>query len=116
MRRPLWFGAGFVAGVGATLWTERSVRRRVRRAVEALSPSVAPSEMLRSARRTGARLRGAFDAGRAQYQRPDLAGRDEHAARRGVAERGQRLRRSVRARSTGARADHAPHPLRQERR
>jgi hypothetical protein len=69
MRRPIWLGAGIALGVGGTLWAEQRVRRRVRRAVEVLSPSVAGNEAVRSARELGDRVREAVDAARAERRR-----------------------------------------------
>jgi hypothetical protein len=69
MRRPIWLGAGIALGVGGTLWAEQRVRRRVRRAVEALSPAVAGNEALRAAREMGDRVRDAVDVARAERRR-----------------------------------------------
>ncbi len=69
MRRPLWLGAGVALGVAGTLWAERRVRRRVRRAVELLSPAVAGSEALQAAREMGGRLRDAVGVAREERDR-----------------------------------------------
>lgn len=69
MRRPMWFGAGVAAGVGGTLWAERRVRRRLRRAVELLSPVVAGSEAVQAAREMGGRVRDAVDVARVERRR-----------------------------------------------
>lgn len=69
IRRPMWLGAGVVLGVGATLWAEQRVKRRVRRAVELLSPVVAGSEALETARAMGGRVRDAVDAARDERRR-----------------------------------------------
>lgn len=69
MRRPLWLGTGIALGVGGALWAEQRVRRRVRRAVELLSPAVAGNEALQAARQVGGRLRDAVDAARAERHR-----------------------------------------------
>lgn len=69
MRRPMWLGAGVMIGVGATLWAEQRVRRRLRRAVEVLTPLVAGSEAIGAARAIGGRVRGALDAARAERTR-----------------------------------------------
>lgn len=69
IRRPLWLGAGVAIGVGTTLWAEQQVRRRVRRAVDLLSPMVAGSEALDAARAMGGRVRDAVDAARAERLR-----------------------------------------------
>ena len=66
MRRPIWLGAGIALGVGGTLWAEQRVRRGVRRAVQALSPSVAGNEAVQAARALGGRVREAVDAARAE--------------------------------------------------
>jgi len=69
MRRPMWLGAGIALGVGGTLWAEQRVRRRLRRAVELVSPAVAGSEALRAGRDVAARLREAADAARVERRR-----------------------------------------------
>jgi hypothetical protein len=90
LRRPLWLGAGVVLGVGGTLWAEQRVRRRVRRAVEALSPRVAGSEAVQAAREMGDTVRDALDVARAERRRREAelwrrlgsAGADPAPARR----------------------------------
>ncbi|MGH9100240.1 MAG: hypothetical protein ACRDV8_08435 [Acidimicrobiales bacterium] len=71
MRRPVWLGAGAVLGVGGTLWVEQRVRRRVRRAVAALTPAVAGNEAVQAARAMGGRVRGAVDVARAERRRQE---------------------------------------------
>ncbi len=71
MRRPVWLGAGIVLGVGGTLWAEQRVRRRVRRAVEALSPAVAASGTVRRAREMGSRVGDALEVARAERRRSE---------------------------------------------
>jgi hypothetical protein len=68
-RRPIWLGTGIVLGVGGTLWAERRVRRRVRRALDALSASAAGHEAVAAAREMGFRVRDALDAARAERSR-----------------------------------------------
>ncbi len=72
MRRPMWLGAGIVLGVGATLWAEQRVRRRVRRAVDLLTPSAAANEVAGLVRHAGDRAREAFDAARVERHRHEL--------------------------------------------
>lgn len=69
IRRPLWLGAGVVIGVGGTLWVEQRVRRRVRSAIDLLSPAVAGNETLQAARDLGDRVRGAWHSARAEQRR-----------------------------------------------
>lgn len=71
IRRPMWLGAGVVLGVGGTLWAEQHVRRRVRRAVELLSPSVARSEAVHAARQVGGRVRDAVEVAREERSRQE---------------------------------------------
>lgn len=71
IRRPVWLGAGFVLGVGGTLWAERQVRKRVRRVTSVLSASGAGDELARSARALGERLRDAVEAGRRERRRSE---------------------------------------------
>ncbi len=67
----MWLGTGIVIGVGATLWAEQRVRRRVRRAVELLTPAVGGQEALQAAREMGARVRDAVDAARTERRRQE---------------------------------------------
>lgn len=69
IRRPLWFGAGLAAGVAGTVWAERRVRRQLRRAMDAISPTAAGQEALRSAREAAARVQVAVDAARSERRR-----------------------------------------------
>lgn len=69
IRRPLWFGAGIAAGAAGTLWAERRVRRQLRRAVDAISPSAAGQEALRTAREATARMQMAVHAARSERRR-----------------------------------------------
>lgn len=69
IRRPMWFGAGVIAGVAGTMWAERRVRRQLRRAVEVLSPTGAGQEVMRSAREATARVQVAMDAARIERRR-----------------------------------------------
>jgi hypothetical protein len=92
MRRPVWLGAGFLLGVGGTLWAGQRVRRRVRRAVEVLSPAVARSEALQAARQMGGRVRDAVDTARVERRRYETElwrrmGEAPPAHRRGTAPR-----------------------------
>ncbi|HVC14570.1 MAG TPA: hypothetical protein VND62_06895 [Acidimicrobiales bacterium] len=69
IRRPMWFGTGVALGVAGTLWVEQRVRRRVRRAVERLSPAFAGSEAVRAVRGTGARVKDAVEVARTERHR-----------------------------------------------
>lgn len=71
IRRPMWLGTGIVIGVGATLWAEQRVRRRVRRAMDLLTPTVAGHETLQAARQMGARVRDAVDVARLERRRQE---------------------------------------------
>jgi hypothetical protein len=75
--RPLWLAAGVAVGVGGTLWAER----RVRRAVDRLTPESVAAGAGRSVRRLGDRVQAAVAAGREARDRreeelwADLGGR-----------------------------------------
>lgn len=69
IRRPLWFGAGMAAGVAGTVWAHRRVRRQLRRAVDAISPSAAGQVAKRTAREATARVQVAVEAARSERQR-----------------------------------------------
>lgn len=72
MRRPMWLAAGLAVGVGGTLWAEQRLRRRVRRAVALLSPTVAGNEAVKAAREMGEKVRDAVGVARAERHRHEM--------------------------------------------
>jgi hypothetical protein len=81
MRRPTWLAAGVVLGVGGTLWAEQRLRRRVRQAVQRLSPEQVAGGAVDSVRQLGDRVRVAVETGRQERERRETELRDDLADR-----------------------------------
>ncbi|HLG68545.1 MAG TPA: hypothetical protein VKV36_11845 [Acidimicrobiales bacterium] len=69
MGRPAWLGAGVALGVGGTLWVEKQVRRRLRRAARRLGGDGLVGGARASVGQLGWRLRDALESGRAERDR-----------------------------------------------
>lgn len=69
IRRPLWFGVGVTAGAAGTVWAERQLRRQLRRAVDAISPTAAGLEARDTVREASARVQLAVRAARNERRR-----------------------------------------------